>query len=96
MDRIYTDAYRLKKLRTLIESGEFVWSARKACDLLDSIYCNYSIGTVLVSKTNRRNEGKLRRMRTHGVSVPCGAAKIKGRSSSLASTRLLMSDRGRL
>src|SRR6266446_1960741 len=70
MDGIYTDAYSLKKLRTLIESGafavpelqrEFVWSARKARDLLDSIYCNYPIGTVLVWKTNRRNEGELRK-----------------------------------
>jgi hypothetical protein len=70
MDRIYADAYRLKKLGTLIESGifavpelqrEFVWSARKACDLLDSIYCNYPIGTILVWKTNRRNEGELRK-----------------------------------
>jgi uncharacterized protein with ParB-like and HNH nuclease domain len=54
----------------LIESGvfavpelqrEFVWSARKACDLLDSIYRNYPIGTVLVWKTSRRNEGELRK-----------------------------------
>ena len=49
MERIYTDAFRLKQLRTLIERGvfaapelqrEFVWSASKACDLLDSIYRN--------------------------------------------------------
>jgi len=70
MDRIYTTTYRLKKLRNLIESGifavpelqrEFVWNARKACELLDSIYRNYPIGTVLVWKTIRRNEGELRK-----------------------------------
>jgi hypothetical protein len=69
MDRIYPDAFRLKELRTLIVKGvfavpelqrEFVWSARKACDLLDSIYRNYPIGTILIWKTNRRNEGQLR------------------------------------
>lgn len=66
MDRIYTDSFRLKKLRTLIDRGifavpelqrEFVWNPRKACDLLDSIYRNYPIGTILVWKTGRRNEG---------------------------------------
>jgi hypothetical protein len=70
MERIYTDAFRLKKLKTLVERGvfavpelqrEFVWSARKACDLLDSIYRNYPIGTILIWKTNRRNEGQLRK-----------------------------------
>jgi uncharacterized protein with ParB-like and HNH nuclease domain len=47
MDAIYTQTIRLKNLRTLIERGvfaipelqrEFVWSAGKACALLDSIY----------------------------------------------------------
>ena len=70
MDRIYTTAVPLKKLRTRIESGifavpelqrEFVWNARKACDLLDSLYWNYPIGTVLVWKTTSRNEGQLRK-----------------------------------
>lgn len=70
MDNIYTDSFRLNKLRTLIERGifavpqlqrEFVWNARKACDLLDSIYRNYPIGTILVWKTSRRNEGQLRK-----------------------------------
>lgn len=69
MERIYSDTFRLKNLRTLIERGifavpelqrEFVWSAGKARDLLDSIYRNYPIGTLLVWKTNRRNEGQLR------------------------------------
>ena len=70
MDRIYTESVPLKRLRTRIESGifavpelqrEFVWSARKACDLLDSLYWHYPIGTILVWKTNRRNEGELRK-----------------------------------
>ncbi|MGH9201619.1 MAG: DUF262 domain-containing protein [Vicinamibacterales bacterium] len=69
MDRIDVKRVRLRKLRALIESGifavpelqrEFVWSARKACELLDSIYRNYPIGTLLIWKTNRRNEGQLR------------------------------------
>jgi len=70
MNRIYQDSYRLSRLANLVESGvfavpqlqrEFVWNARKSCDLLDSIYRNYPIGTLLVWKTNRRNEGQLRK-----------------------------------
>jgi len=70
MERIYTQPVPLKKLRTLIDTGifavpelqrEFVWNERKACDLLDSIWCNYPIGTILIWKTTRRNEGQLRR-----------------------------------
>jgi hypothetical protein len=69
MDDIYTQTIRLRNLRALIERGvfavpelqrEFVWNARKACQLLDSIYRNYPIGTILVWKTSRRNEGQLR------------------------------------
>lgn len=70
MDRIYIRPIRLGKLRALIESGifavpelqrEFVWSTRRTCDLLDSIYRHYPIGTLLIWKTNRRNEGQLRK-----------------------------------
>ena len=39
---------------------EFVWTSKKACELLDSIYRNYPIGTLLVWKTSRRNENQLR------------------------------------
>ncbi len=69
MDSIDFRRFRLSKLRVLIESGvfavpelqrEFVWSAKKACDLLDSIYRHYPIGTLLIWKTDRRNEGQLR------------------------------------
>jgi uncharacterized protein with ParB-like and HNH nuclease domain len=70
MERIYIEAFRLKRLRALIDGGifavpelqrEFVWNARKACDLLHSIHSNYPIGTILVWKTGRRNEGQLRK-----------------------------------
>src|SRR5216684_4387911 len=70
MKKIYTKAWPLKKLHSRIERGvfavpelqrEFVWNARKACDLLDSICSNYPIGTILIWKTSRRNEGQLRK-----------------------------------
>jgi hypothetical protein len=70
MDDIYVRTITLKKLHGLIEGGifavpelqrEFVWNARKACDLLDSIYHNYPIGTILIWKTDRRNENQLRK-----------------------------------
>ena len=70
MDRIYPKEFSLKALRKHIECGifavpelqrEFVWNARKACDLLDSIYRNYPIGNILVWKTGRQNEGQLRK-----------------------------------
>jgi len=70
MDDIYVKTVTLRKLHGLIERGifavpelqrEFVWNARKACDLLDSIYHNYPIGTILIWKTDRRNENQLRK-----------------------------------
>src|SRR5437868_7124497 len=70
MDRIYSATYRLSRLRTQIDrrrfavpelQREFVWNARKACDLLDSIHRNYPIGTILIWKTGRKNEGELRK-----------------------------------
>ena len=70
MDRIYVKSIRLDRLRTIVESGifavpqlqrEFVWNAKKACQLLDSIYRKYPIGTLLVWKTSHRNEGQLRK-----------------------------------
>jgi hypothetical protein len=70
MNRIYAHAYKLKRLRGLIESGvfavpelqrEFVWNTRKACTLLDSIYRTYPIGTILIWKTGLRNESQLRK-----------------------------------
>jgi hypothetical protein len=70
VDRIYVRRVQVRTLGTLLERGlfavpelqrEFVWNARKACDLLDSIYRHYPIGTMLVWKTNRRNEVQLRK-----------------------------------
>lgn len=70
MKRIFQRTYRLSHLRSLVERGmfavpqlqrEFVWNARKACNLLDSIYRNFPIGTILVWKTGRKNEGQLRK-----------------------------------
>ncbi|HEY7338530.1 MAG TPA: DUF262 domain-containing protein [Bryobacteraceae bacterium] len=57
-------------MKNLIERGkfaipelqrEFVWNARKACDLIDSVYREYPIGTILIWKTDRRNENQLRK-----------------------------------
>jgi uncharacterized protein with ParB-like and HNH nuclease domain len=63
MQDIYVKAVRLRQLHGLVESGifavpelqrEFVWNARKACDLLDSVFRNYPIGTILIWKAERR------------------------------------------
>ncbi len=69
MKKIYTKSYKLSQVRGLVDDGlfavpelqrEFVWTSRKACELLDSLYRNYPIGTLLVWKTGRRNENQLR------------------------------------
>jgi len=69
MKRIYPHAYTLERVRGLVEQQlfavpelqrEFVWTSKKACDLLDSVYRRYPIGTLLVWKTGRRNENQLR------------------------------------
>ena len=69
MKRIYPQAHRLSHVRTLVErqlfavpelQREFVWTSKKACELLDSVYRSYPIGTLLVWKTTRRNENQLR------------------------------------
>jgi hypothetical protein len=70
MDAVYPQSFTLKNLKRVIERGifaipqlqrEFVWNIRKAVDLLDSVYRNYPIGTLLVWRTTRRNEGQLRK-----------------------------------
>jgi hypothetical protein len=70
MDKIYHRKYSLDQLRRLVAGGifaipelqrEFVWSPRKACLLLDSIYKNYPVGALMIWKTSRRNEGQLRK-----------------------------------
>lgn len=70
MTTIRTKSYSLRQLARLFErrvfavpelQREFVWNARKACELLDSIYAGYPIGTALVWKTDHRNPTPLRR-----------------------------------
>jgi len=70
MERIYQKAIRIQNLRNLIERGvfavpelqrEFVWSAAKVCDLLDSLYLQYPIGTILVWQTDGSYETQLRK-----------------------------------
>lgn len=70
MERICLKAVRIENLRNWIERGvfavpelqrEFVWNAAKVCDLLDSLYRQYPIGSILVWQTDRRNEGQLRK-----------------------------------
>jgi hypothetical protein len=67
--RIYTESYKLSRVKNLVDDGrfavpelqrEFVWTPRKTCELLDSVYRNYPIGTLLVWKTGRKNENQLR------------------------------------
>jgi len=70
MERIYQKAVRIQNLSNLFERGvfavpelqrEFVWNASKVCDLLDSLYFQYPIGTILVWQTDRKNETQLRK-----------------------------------
>lgn len=70
MNNVYMQKYRLAALRDLVERGvfavpqlqrEFVWNAKKACDLLDSIVRGFPIGTLLVWRTTRKDESQLRR-----------------------------------
>ena len=55
MERIYFKSIQIQDLRDWIERGvfavpelqrEFVWNAAKVCDLLDSLYRQYPIGTI--------------------------------------------------
>ncbi len=70
MTTIGTKGYSLRQLSRLFErrvfavpelQREFVWNARKACELLDSIYAGFPIGAALVWKTDRRNHTLLRK-----------------------------------
>ncbi len=70
MTNIKTKGYSLRRLARLFDrrvfavpelQREFVWNARKACQLLDSIYAGYPIGSALVWKTDRRNQTLLRK-----------------------------------
>jgi hypothetical protein len=54
----------LNRARTIRHSGATArvrLECTKACELVDSVYRNYPIGTILVWKTDRRNENQLRK-----------------------------------
>lgn len=67
--REYNKTYTVKKLMNLFDrrilavpeiQREFVWNAKKACTLVDSIYGNYPIGSAMIWETNRNNHSLLR------------------------------------
>lgn len=69
---IRTETKNLKQLRSLFESQvfalprlqrEFVWSATKARDLVDSVYRGYPIGNVTIWQARRRREFEFRKRR---------------------------------
>ena len=69
---IRTESKTQKRLRSLFESHifalprlqrEFVWSAAKARDLVDSVYHGYPIGNVTIWQAQRRSEFELRKRR---------------------------------
>lgn len=69
MNRINFKNYSIKTLIRELErrkfaipeiQREFVWNAKKACSLVDSIYRNYPIGTTMIWETNRNNHNLLR------------------------------------
>ncbi|MCX6979494.1 MAG: DUF262 domain-containing protein [Verrucomicrobia bacterium] len=68
-DKIEIRPYKLGRLFALIDEcklavpqlqREFVWNAKKACKLLDSIDRNYPIGTAMIWPTGRENRSLLR------------------------------------
>jgi len=70
MERIYQKAVSVQSLRNLFERGvfavpelqrEFVWNASKVCDLLDSLFLRYPIGTIVIWQTDGSNETQLRK-----------------------------------
>lgn len=69
MKEIYNKSHTIKGLMRLFDrrilavpeiQREFVWNAKKACALVDSIYRNYPIGTAMIWVTNRNNHSLLR------------------------------------
>lgn len=69
MKEIYCDSFKIRRLwqqfsrrRFAIPEiqREFVWDAKKACALLDSIYKKLPIGSVLIWDTNGHNQTLLR------------------------------------
>ena len=69
MKEIYTDSFSITRLGDIFADRkfaipeiqrEFVWDAKKACALLDSIYKKLPIGSVLVWETEGQNRTLLR------------------------------------
>lgn len=69
MERISVQFVSLRKLRLEIKKckfaipelqREFVWNPKKICELLDSIFHNYPIGSLLIWKADRSQESLLR------------------------------------
>jgi hypothetical protein len=67
---ISTRSFSLQALRRKFERGifavlqlqrEFVWTKQKACQLLDSIFKGYPIGSAMVWRTSPKNEHLLRK-----------------------------------
>jgi hypothetical protein len=74
MDRIEIKPYRLSRLFTLFDERklavpqlqrEFVWTAKKACKLLDSIDRNYPIGTAMIWPASVREHRASLRLQNH-------------------------------
>ena len=68
-DKISFKPYSLRRLFALFDERklaipqlqrEFVWNAKKACKLLDSINQNYPIGTAMIWRTGRESRSLLR------------------------------------
>ena len=69
MRDVSIEQIRIKRLQRYLEDGlfavphlqrEFVWNGNKAAKLLDSIYRGMPIGSILVWRTDKRNQHYLR------------------------------------
>lgn len=69
MKSVRVELVAVKKIKNLFDKRifaipqlqrEFVWSSRKASDLLDSIYNNYPIGTILIWNAPKQSESLFR------------------------------------
>ena len=74
MDKIHFKAYPLRRLFALFDEHklavpqlqrEFVWTVKKACQLLDSIDRNYPIGTAMIWATSAREHRASLRLQNH-------------------------------
>ncbi len=65
IERIKSRPFRLRKLRSQFErqifavpklQREFVWNPRKACQLLDSVFRNYPVGSAMIWRARRKQQ----------------------------------------